>query len=274
MTGIVIVHSENAATERPPHMSLPRRIFSAWSAKHNGTITHAPPASLDELAHAHNRTYIAQMLAGRRKNGYGGQSLAIARCVPHIAGVVLAAAHHAWNTGGIAAATVQGGSMAGLMSATCGQHVNALIVAARAIQHAHIGARVGILDYAFHAATGTREIIERQRYGNILHVSAGVEYGYCADEHAFLRAINAHVAQMRQCDIVLYQAGADQHRADPFGGFLSDNGYTARDDAVFAGLHDMPLVLCPGGGGQAVDDIVALHMGTFASATRHAGSSK
>ena len=70
---------------------------------------------------------------------------------------------------------------------------------------------------------------------------------------------------MRDCDVILYQAGADPHVNDPFGGFLTTEQLRERDRLVFEAAHSLGIPIAwnlaggyqedKGGGIQAVLDI-------------------
>lgn len=60
------------------------------------------------------------------------------------------------------------------------------------------------------------------------------------------------VNQLADCDLILYQAGADSHIDDPLGGFLTTEQIKQRDAIVFreAKCWDIPLVWNLAGGYQ------------------------
>lgn len=70
---------------------------------------------------------------------------------------------------------------------------------------------------------------------------------------------------MRDCDVILYQAGADPHVDDPLGGFLSTAQLRERDRLVFVTANSLGIPIAwnlaggyqvdSGGGIQSVLDI-------------------
>jgi acetoin utilization deacetylase AcuC-like enzyme len=78
---------------------------------------------------------------------------------------------------------------------------------------------------------------------------------------------------MRDCDVVLYQAGADPHVDDPLGGWLTTNELRSRDRIVFdvlAGLR-VPVAWNLAGGYQKERDgtiprVLEIHMNTARAA--------
>ena len=127
-------------------------------------------------------------------------------------------------------------------------------------------AQVGILDYDYHYGDGTADIIDRLGLHWIAHYSAGQTFLAEHQAGAFLNAIPDHVARMADCDVVLYQAGADPHIEDPLGGFLTTAELAERDRRVFQGLHDRGIPVAwnlAGGYQQPLSKVVAIHKNTY-----------
>ena len=61
---------------------------------------------------------------------------------------------------------------------------------------------------------------------------------------------------MRDCDVILYQAGVDPHVNDPLGGFLTNEKLRVRDQRVFmvAVYLDVPIAWNLAGGYQEQSD--------------------
>jgi acetoin utilization deacetylase AcuC-like enzyme len=68
----------------------------------------------------------------------------------------------------------------------------------------------------------------------IEHYSAGREYQARYQAEEFLERVPEMVSEMRDCDLILYQAGADPHVNDPLGGFLTTEELQLRDRLVFS----------------------------------------
>jgi acetoin utilization deacetylase AcuC-like enzyme len=62
-----------------------------------------------------------------------------------------------------------------------------------------------------------------------------------AHAQEFLDRIPAIVASMADCDVVLYQAGADPHVDDPLGGWLTTEQLAERDRRVFLTARSIGL---------------------------------
>jgi acetoin utilization deacetylase AcuC-like enzyme len=110
--------------------------------------------------------------------------------------------------------------------------------------------RVGILDCDQHNGDGTAGIIKRLDIDWINHITA-VD-GYPRKAEPFLDKLPEIMCSFSDCDLLLYQAGADPHIKDPLGGFLTTEQLAKRDRVVFALAHEMeiPLVWNLAGGYQ------------------------
>lgn len=107
--------------------------------------------------------------------------------------------------------------------------VTALALKAEGLAH-----RVGILDFDMHYGNGTDEIITKLGARTwIEHYTAGKNYCYVSQATEFLTRIPRIVNTMSACDVILYQAGADPHIADPLGGWLTTLELRTRDRIVF-----------------------------------------
>lgn len=73
-------------------------------------------------------------------------------------------------------------------------------------------------------------------------------------------------AHFGDCDLVLYQAGADPHEDDPLGGSLTTAELRRRDECAFRvlGAAGVPVVWNLAGGYQEpVSRVLDLHLQTF-----------
>ena len=75
-----------------------------------------------------------------------------------------------------------------------------------------------------------------------------------AAEHAepFLQTLGRRVCAFADCDVLLYQAGADPHIDDPLGGWLTNAQLVRRDRSVFeaAAVIGLPVAWSLSGGYQ------------------------
>jgi acetoin utilization deacetylase AcuC-like enzyme len=150
---------------------------------------------------------------------------------------------------------------------------NGLMVAALALERVGLVNRVAILDCDAHYGNGTDNIIGKLGIDWIKHHTLGKHF-YC-EENArngkFEAWLEKAIADCLNCDLILYQAGADPHIDDPLGGILSTKQMSWRDRTVFEQLGKLPLVwnlaggyqICPGiSEAQRREPVLALHRET------------
>jgi acetoin utilization deacetylase AcuC-like enzyme len=126
------------------------------------------------------------------------------------------------------------------------------------------------LDCDQHFGDGTAEIIERLQAASwIQHFTAGARFSSRAQATPFLRALPALVRSFEDCDLLLYQAGADPHLRDPLGGWLETEELAERDAIVFRVAKELSLPVAWNlAGGYQRDDhgtiqpVLELHLNT------------
>jgi acetoin utilization deacetylase AcuC-like enzyme len=253
-----------------PSAAKPAKVVAAWQ-EHGLAIelVEPAPATVDQLARAHERGFVESILACRRANGFGNRSPEVAATLPYTSGAMLGAARRALADRAVACAPTSGFHHAGHESAGAYCTFNGLMVAALALHHEDGVGRVGILDYDMHYGDGTDAIIERLGCKFVEHYTAGEHYQVEEDAPRMLAELPACVRRMAGCDVVLYQAGADQHVKDPLGGLLTTPQLRERDAIVFAILAELgiPVAWNFAGGYQVEADgsipkVVEVHTNT------------
>jgi acetoin utilization deacetylase AcuC-like enzyme len=143
---------------------------------------------------------------------------------------------------------------------------NGLMITALALRTAAHAKRIGILDFDMHYGDGTDDIIKSLGVNFVKHYSAGQWYRRASQAQQFLESIPEVVATMRDCDVILYQAGADPHVDDPLGGWLTTEQLLARDLSVFKTAHalSIPVAWNLAGGYQSpLRNVLDIHDNTL-----------
>ncbi len=218
-----------------PSAAKPAQVVQSWLDRGLAIELHEPaPVTVDELARVHDRVLVEDILAGRAANGFGNCSPAVAASLVYTSGAMLSAARHALAHGGIVAAPCSGFHHAGRgPGAFC--TFNGLVVAACAL-HAAGARRIGIFDLDMHYGDGTDWLIEHHGLDFIAHFTAGADYHHAPQVPGFFAELPERIRAMADCDVVLYQAGADPHVDDPLGGWLTTDELARRDRIVFDGF--------------------------------------
>jgi acetoin utilization deacetylase AcuC-like enzyme len=223
-----------------PSAAKPAAAVKSWRLLSIPMIVIEPlPASGGDFVLAHAPAYVDGVLSGRVSNGFGNKSASVAASLPFTCGAILCAAREALRNGCVAVAPCSGFHHASYEQGAGFCTFNGLMVAAMALHASGEANRIGILDFDHHYGDGTDCIISRLRIDWVTHYSAGQNYSSHNEAAPFLSAIAHNIETMRECDVILYQAGADQHVDDPLGGWLTIENLFERDRRVFQSAHTL-----------------------------------
>lgn len=148
----------------------------------------------------------------------------------------------------------------------------------------HPDKRIFVLDCDQHGGDGTAEFT--LRLPNLFNFSVcGLPFGCVSGERsevrhihpktgsfkAYMQAVQEGIeyAQAWNADLIIYQAGLDCHKKDPFGSQWFSSGMVyERDFVVFEQIEQLkiPLMFVMAGGYQLMNDLVQLHVNTFRAA--------
>jgi acetoin utilization deacetylase AcuC-like enzyme len=241
-----------------PSAHKPAAVVASWQAK-GIPIRMMPvlPASASELATAHHPNHVRSILACEAENGFGNKSQAVAASLPFTTGSMLSAARWVVAHGGVASAPCSGFHHARFRQVGGYCTFNGLMVTACVLRAEGRVQRVGIIDCDMHYGDGTDQIIEvLDAHRWVRHFTAGLQPRSAADADRFLAELPSIVDEMADCDLVMYQAGADPHVDDPLGGWLTSDQLRQRDAIVFDRLRTLerPVVWNLAGGYQQEPD--------------------
>lgn len=233
--------------------------------------TNFPAASRAQFHLAHDAEFIDGVLDCRIDNGHGNRSPDVAATLPHTAGSLLAAAREALANGIGAVSPTSGFHHCGHAYASGFCSSNALMVAA-CVLLAEGANGIGVLDFDQHYGDGTDDIIDRlDLHGRVIHRG----HPGRGDAEAWLKTIPGTLDTLSDCDVVLYQAGADPHINDPLGRWLTTGQMRRRDRLVFEGLRarGVPVAWNLAGGYQrdangTIRPVLNLHDNTLSEAGR------
>ena len=244
----------------------PALVVDAWqSAGIPIEIKSFDPLTRSEIAVAHDRQMVDDVLDLKIPNGFGNKSAAVAASLPYTSGSMRAAVHAAMENGIGAVSPTSGFHHAGYDFNGGFCTFNGLMIAA--IPLLMDGWKVGILDLDMHCGNGTDDIIGRGVFNTKqiphYHQSSTAVFGIEAWSHN-LSSIIAH--QFGKCDVVLYQAGADPHVDDPLGGWLTTEQLFERDRIVFKTLRELRIPCAwnlAGGYQDPLSKVIEIHSNTM-----------
>ncbi len=254
-----------------PSAAKPRAAVDSWLKLEIPLDIHAPmPASVEDIARAHFPAYVDAVLSCRSENGFGNCSEEVAKSLPYTSGAMLAAARESLRNGRVAVAPCSGFHHAGYAHGAGFCTFNGLMITAMALHASGEAKRVGILDFDQHYGDGTDHIIDRLKISWIKHYSAGRHYHFPVEAKRFLSSIPGLVVRMKDCDVILFQAGADPHIDDPLGGWLATDQLYERDLLVFEAAAEMgiPVAWNLAGGYQTpLRKVLKIHDNTIRACT-------
>lgn len=295
-------HSDHHVLPLPPGHTFPRIKYRLLRLRVEGQshieLIEAEAASDDELALAHERSYIEAVVHGtlgaaeQRAIGFPWSEAMVERSRRSV-GATIGAARAALGEG--VAANLAGGTHHASAARGSGYCVfNDVAVAARLIQREASRARaatprIAVIDLDVHQGDGTAAIFAGD--ASVFTLSLHGERNFplrkaasdldvplpdgCGDSQylaALDRALDALWAEHARepFAIAFYLAGADPHEGDRLGRLkLSAAGLLARDSAVLDALRErrVPVALSMAGGyGHDLDVTVSLQAATLATA--------
>jgi acetoin utilization deacetylase AcuC-like enzyme len=262
-----------------PSAAKPRAVVDDW--KKAGApleVRSFEPLTVDDLKRVHNAEFVDAVLAGLRNNGFGRREPEVARSCLYTTGAMAAAAIEALRNQQVAAAPVSGFHHAG--HGNCGGFCtfNGLMATAALLRQRGLARRVGILDLDQHYGNGTDDIIEALAIDYVRHFTSGKVNRRAHDAKPFLDNLGTLVREFADCDVLLYQAGADAHINDPLGGWMTTEQLRRRDLTVFTAARAIGLPVAWNlAGGYQVDDfggigpVLEIHRNTLRECARAYG---
>jgi acetoin utilization deacetylase AcuC-like enzyme len=259
-----------------PSAGKPEQVIQFWQLLGIPMHITAPrPVSRDQLVRAHLTCYVDGVLDCRLANGFGNRSAQVAASLPYTCGAMLDACWAALDNGIGAVAPCSGFHHAGYGFGGGFCTFNGLMVAAQDLLTKNAASKIGILDLDMHWGNGTQDIIDK--LGLASQVPHYSQHHRAEASELFLDGLAQMMTQQfGDCDLLIYQAGADSHIHDPLGGYLSTAQMHRRDDIVFATcrhLH-LPVAWNLAGGYQrdeqnSIRPVLDLHDNTFRSYAQH-----
>lgn len=214
-----------------PSPRKPQQVVREWQARYPVEIHDFPPATVEDFYLAHARAHVDGILDLSISNGMDTNHREVADSLCWTSGSMIAAARHALAHG-VAVSPTSGFHHAGHDFSWGFCTFNGLLITARKLLTEGAVRRVGILDFDQHQGDGSEDIVNRlQLHDQVRHITGRTNYTRTRD--AFFHEMPALLESLRDCDLVLYQAGADQHVDDPLGGFLDNAELRQRDRQVF-----------------------------------------
>lgn len=216
-----------------PSAQKPEYVVKSWKRRFPIEICDFEPLSVNEIAIAHDRGHVVDILLCRKANGFGNTDPEIAKSLPYTTGSMLAAAEEAYLSGMVAVSPTSGFHHSGWNFSGGFCTFSGLAIAALHMKKKY-GIKVGIVDFDAHFGNGTADVIEKLGVeDDVKHWTFGGDP--CKKPEQAVTDVEKVIEQMVAdgCELILYQAGADPHVNDPLGGYLTSAELERRDRIVF-----------------------------------------
>ena len=257
-----------------PSAGKPALVVEEWLKYYPITIRPVKPVTREDFYLVHDKQHVDDILDLKKPNGFNNKLPEVAESLVWTSGSMVTAAQVALAQGLNCVSPSSGFHHSEYFSSSGFCTFNGLVLAAVKLKDAlPAGKKVGILDIDMYYGNGTmhiihhlglHDLIRHYTFGGNEILSERWNGGELADE--WLRRLPKIVEEFEDCAVVLYQAGADPHVSDPYGGSLSDNQLLERDHIVFSKFRDMEIPVCwnlAGGYQTPIQRVLDIHNNTM-----------
>jgi acetoin utilization deacetylase AcuC-like enzyme len=258
-----------------PSARKPKEIAQAISSLPGIEFVEPNPLTIEDIKLCHDPAYVDGVMDLSIENGFGTKEKSICDSLLYTNGAMYDAVSSA-TANAPTCALVSGFHHAGYLGwQGLGYFCtfNGLMIAALK----SLPKKIAIIDCDMHWGNGTDDILERnpQFKDHVIHVSFGRIFTHPSQAQNYLSWLEPDeiievALHSFNPDIIIYQAGADVHIDDPYGGVLTTEQMFERDRRVFsiAKRFDIPLAWNLAGGYQidangSIQKVIDLHLNTF-----------
>lgn len=257
-----------------PSAGKPAVVVEEWRRRaYDFEIAPVQPVTREDFCLVHEKKHVHEVLDCIRTNGFHNKSPEVAASLCWTSGSLLTATQEALASGQNTCSPTSGFHHAETWKTEGFCTFNGLMVAAMKLRdQLPAGKKFGILDIDMHFGNGTAQIIKWHKVEHVHHYTFGgaeplSEFwkgGPAADE--WVTKLPGIVESFADCAVVIYQAGADPHMDDPFGGALTNEQLRERDRIVFTTLKRLGVPVAwnlAGGYQQPLQKVLDIHNATM-----------
>jgi len=251
-----------------PSAGKPVHVVRSWLDQGFPISLHnVVPLRASQIALAHDAAFVRAVLKCETANGFGNRSPEVAKAVRYTTGSMVGAALHVFKHGGVAVSPTSGFHHATWNHAGAFCTFNGLMIAVQALR-LQGAKKVGILDCDAHFGNGQEDIIKKLGLeDSVRHWTFGGENITKSTAEEWLKEFPKIVSRFQDCDVLLYQAGADPHVNDPLGGTLTSEQMRRRDRIVFEVCKRLEIAVAwnlAGGYQEPLRKVLDIHDSTMA----------
>jgi len=264
-----------------PSAGKPALVVEEWKKRgYEFVIADVKPVTREDFYLVHDKSFVDDVLDLKRDNGFDNRSPDVAAALPWTTGSLYCAARFAYLEKIITCSLTSGFHHAHHSFPEGYCTFNGLMVTAVKLHQEFPDLRIGILDIDHHYGNGTHDILQFYGINYVRHYTFGGSNpdnyhwkGGPKAEH-WLQTLPEIVDSFKDCELVIYQAGADPHEDDPFGGALTIHQLRERDRIVFRQLNALDKPICwnlAGGYQQPIQKVLDIHNATMEEALKILG---
>lgn len=254
-----------------PSPRKPLEVIEQWKNHYPIKIHDFSPLTVNDFYLAHKKEHVDGIINLQVKNGMDTLDKEVVDSLYWTTGSMMAAARYSLKNE-VAVSPTSGFHHAGHDYSWGFCTFNGLLITAQKLLKENGLSKIGILDFDYHRGDGSQDIIEKLNLQEkIIHLTG--QTNYPRNKVDFFKYLPVLLEQLQSVDIILYQAGADQHENDPLGGFLNDNELRQRDKEVFnfAKRNKIPIAWNLAGGYQeseinslrSIEKVLKIHNATL-----------
>lgn len=261
-----------------PSARKPAAVMKSWQEIVPVEVMPVSPVTAKKLELVHDKEYIETVLSCQANNGFGNRLQTIADSLLWTNGSFVSAAKYAVENKQSTVSPTSGFHHAEYYAGGGFCTFNGLMLAAVLLKNNFLVNRVAIADIDMHYGNGTDHIMEvlasQGMTDFIKHYTFGghldtVDFGR-KSRLTFGEAYTAMLPEIIEkllidADVLFYQAGADPHIDDPYGGVLTTEQLKERDRIVFSIAKEkgVPVVWNLAGGYQSdFSKVLEIHNNT------------
>ena len=249
-----------------PSAGKPKLVLKSWKENYHVDIMKVIPLTKEKLELAHCPKYVEGILNCTIENGFKNTNKDVADSLLWTTGSFVTAAIHAFENKVCTFSPTSGFHHACYDEAMGFCTFSGLTIAAIVLHKEYSVKRVGIIDFDSHWGNGTVDTIKKTDSASFIqHYSLGGDNVNRQNNKQWLNCFPDFMrAKYSDCEVILYQAGADSHEKDPFldQGYFTTEQIYERDKMVFeiAKELNIPVVSNLAGGYQnPIEIVLGLH---------------
>jgi len=284
-----VFYNERQSTDKnvsdSPSAGKPKALVNYWLSDNQpiDLISDFDPLVVEDFYRVHDARFVDKILSCQQANGFGNKLPEVAATLPWTNGSLYAAAEAALTTGENTCSPTSGFHHAGYKSVLGYCTFNGLMITVAKLINDHGVNKIGIIDLDMHWGNGTIDILEEvpELTDKVPHYTFGAlydgSYTSCRwwkggpTAQKWVDDLPNTLKDFADCDLIIYQAGADPHKDDPQGGALTDEQLRQRDAVVFelAKKWEVPVVWNLAGGYQEpLQKVLDIHTRTLKECVR------